>query len=77
MWERRDPLERFERHLVSKEIATRAQLAEIDADIQREVDEDVAWAESSPMPDAEKAAFNVFDNAIVAPAFRPKVFGDS
>jgi hypothetical protein len=27
------------------------------------------------MPDAEKAAYGVFDNTIVAPAFRPKVFG--
>jgi hypothetical protein len=25
------------------------------------------------MPDAEKAAHNVFDNTIVPPAFRPKV----
>ena len=46
---------------------------EITADIQREIDEDVAWAESSPMPEAEQAAYNVFDNEIVPPAFRPKV----
>jgi hypothetical protein len=25
------------------------------------------------MPDPEKAAYNVFDNRIVPPAFRPKV----
>jgi pyruvate dehydrogenase E1 component alpha subunit/2-oxoisovalerate dehydrogenase E1 component alpha subunit len=76
MWERRDPVERYERHLISQGIATQEKLAEIDADITREVDEDVAWAESSPMPEAEKAAYNVFDNSIVAPAFRPKVFGE-
>jgi TPP-dependent pyruvate/acetoin dehydrogenase alpha subunit len=45
----------------------------ITAEVQREIDEDVAWAESSPMPEAEQAAHNVFDNSIVPPAFRPKV----
>ena len=76
MWERRDPVDRYERHLMWKGIATREKLDEIVADIRREVDEDVAWAESSPMPEPEKAAYNVFDNSIVPPAFRPKVFGD-
>src|SRR5207248_2945996 len=74
-WERRDPVTRYERHLIEHEIATREQLDEIVADVKREIDEDVAWAESSPMPDAEQAARNVFDNSIVPPAFRPKIFG--
>jgi pyruvate dehydrogenase E1 component alpha subunit/2-oxoisovalerate dehydrogenase E1 component alpha subunit len=75
MWEKRDPVDRFTRHLLKLEIATQEQLDAIVADVQREIDEDVAWAEESPMPDAEKAAYGVFDNTIVAPAFRPKVFG--
>jgi TPP-dependent pyruvate/acetoin dehydrogenase alpha subunit len=74
-WERRDPVARYERHLIEHEIATRAQLDETVADVKRELDEDVAWAESSPMPDAEQAAHNVFDNSRVPPAFRPKIFG--
>jgi pyruvate dehydrogenase E1 component alpha subunit/2-oxoisovalerate dehydrogenase E1 component alpha subunit len=74
-WERRDPLERFHRHLLSKGVATGEKLDEIVADVRREIEEDSAWAESSPMPDPEKAAYNVFDNSIVLPAFRPKVFG--
>ena len=45
------------------------------AGVRREIEEDSAWAESSPMPEAEKAAYNVFDNSSVPPAFRPKVFG--
>jgi len=72
-WERRDPLDRFQRHLLSKSLATQEQLDEIVADVRREIEEDSAWAESSPMPDPEKAAYNVFDNSIVPPAFRPKV----
>jgi TPP-dependent pyruvate/acetoin dehydrogenase alpha subunit len=72
-WERRDPLERFHRHLISKGVATQEKLDEITADVRREIEEDSTWAESSPLPDAEKAAYNVFDNSIVPPAFRPKV----
>jgi TPP-dependent pyruvate/acetoin dehydrogenase alpha subunit len=74
-WEKRDPVDRFARHLVARKLATQERLDEIAADVRREVDEDSAWAESSPMPDAERAAYNVFDNSRVPPAFRPKVFG--
>ena len=48
-------------------------LDEIVADVVREIDEDCAWAESSPMPEAEQAAYRVYDNSVVPPAFRPKV----
>ena len=72
-WERKDPIDRYERHLISQNVATREKLDEIVADVQREIDEDVDWAESSPMPEPEKAAYKVFDNAVVPPAFRPPV----
>ena len=74
-WEKRDPVDRYARHLVAQNVATQERLDEIAADVKREVEEDAAWAESSPMPDAERAAYNVFDNSVVPPAFRPKVFG--
>jgi TPP-dependent pyruvate/acetoin dehydrogenase alpha subunit len=76
-WEKRDPLDRFQRHLLSKGVATQGALDEVVADVRREIEEDSAWAESSPMPESEKAAYNVFDNSIVPPAFRPKVFGNN
>jgi hypothetical protein len=41
--------------------------------VVREIDEDCAWAESSPMPEGEQAVYGVFDNNVVPPAFRPKV----
>jgi TPP-dependent pyruvate/acetoin dehydrogenase alpha subunit len=73
-WEQtNDPVDRYERFLTEQKIATREKLEEITADVQRLIDEDVEWAESSPMPEAERAAYNVFDNSIVPPAFRPKV----
>ena len=72
-WEKRDPLDRYHRHLLSSGIADEGRLKEITEDARREVEEDAAWAESSPRPEAEKAAYNVFNNSIVPPAFRPKV----
>jgi len=72
-WEKNnDPVDRFEKYLLQSGV-TKQQLDEIDAAVVREIDEDCAWAESSPMPDPEQAAYNVFDNKVVPPAFRPKV----
>src|SRR5882724_5833603 len=73
-WEKHnDPLDRYERYLVEQNIATKEKLEELTADVLREIEEDCAWAESSPMPEPEKAAYGVFDNNIVPPAFRPEV----
>jgi TPP-dependent pyruvate/acetoin dehydrogenase alpha subunit len=73
-WEKNnDPIDRFERYLLEHNVATKEKMDEIVADVIREIDEDCTWAESSPLPEAEVAAYNVFDNNIVPPAFRPKV----
>lgn len=73
-WEKHnDPVDRYERHLLEQNVATKEKLEEITADVLREIEEDCAWAESSPMPEAEQAAYGVFDNNIVPPALRPEV----
>jgi len=73
-WEKNnDPVDRYERYLLECNLATKEKLEEITSEVIREIDEDCAWAESSPMPEAEQAAYGVFDNNIVPPAFRPKV----
>jgi TPP-dependent pyruvate/acetoin dehydrogenase alpha subunit len=73
-WEKNnDPVDRYERHLIERGLADEAKLEEITAGVMREIEEDCAWAESSPMPDADQAAYGVFDNNIVPPAFRPEV----
>jgi TPP-dependent pyruvate/acetoin dehydrogenase alpha subunit len=73
-WEsHNDPIDRFEKYLLGKKVATKEKLDEIVTDVARVIDEDCDWAESSPMPDAEQAAYGVFDNSVVPPAFRPKV----
>src|SRR5438309_10812099 len=72
-WEKNnDPVDRFERFLLDQKVAEKEKLNEITADVQREIDEDSDWAESSPMPEPEGAVYGVFDNSIVPPAFRPK-----
>ena len=73
-WEtHNDPVDRFEKYLLGREIANQEKLDEIAAGVAREIDDDCAWAESSPMPEGEQAAYGVFDNSVVPPAFRPKV----
>jgi pyruvate dehydrogenase E1 component alpha subunit/2-oxoisovalerate dehydrogenase E1 component alpha subunit len=73
-WEKNnDPIDRYEKFLTGRGVADQAKLEEIAADVLREIEEDCAWAESSPMPEAEQAAYGVFDNSIVPPAFRPEV----
>lgn len=73
-WEKHnDPIDRFERYLLDRKIADREKLDAITTDVMREIDEDCEWAESSPMPEPEGAAYGVFDNSIIGPALRPKV----
>ncbi len=73
-WEKHnDPVDRYERHLLEQNVATKEKLEAITADVLREIEEDCAWAESSPMPEADQAAYGVFDNEIVPPAFRPEI----
>jgi pyruvate dehydrogenase E1 component alpha subunit/2-oxoisovalerate dehydrogenase E1 component alpha subunit len=73
-WEKNnDPVDRYEKFLIDCGAAKREKLDEITADVMREIEEDCAWAESSPMPEPEQAAFRVFDNELVSPAVRPAV----
>jgi TPP-dependent pyruvate/acetoin dehydrogenase alpha subunit len=73
-WEKHnDPVARFEKFLLDQKVATKEKLEEITSDVMREIDEDSEWAESSPMPEPEGAAYGVFDNSIVPAALRPKV----
>jgi TPP-dependent pyruvate/acetoin dehydrogenase alpha subunit len=73
-WEKHnDPIDRCERFLIDEKLASKEKLDEITADVMREIDEDCEWAESSPMPEGEGAAYGVFDNSIVPPSFRPKI----
>jgi TPP-dependent pyruvate/acetoin dehydrogenase alpha subunit len=55
-WEAKDPIARFERHLLEGALATQAELEAIVTSLQRELDDDVAFALESPFPPPERAS---------------------
>jgi hypothetical protein len=48
------------------------EMAKMAADIKSFLDAEAEWAESQAPPMAESAAYDVFDNSVMAPAFKKK-----
>lgn len=59
-WKKKDPILRFEKYLASKRLMNEKEKAEIEARVDREIREDVEFAESSPLPPPEDAARSVW-----------------
>jgi len=55
-WRKKDPIARFEKFLLRGRLMTGEEKAAIDARIEKEIREEVAFAEASPLPAAEGAA---------------------
>ena len=55
-WRKKDPIERFKKHLASKKLMSSTEKAGIEDRLDREIGEDIAFAEASPFPAAEDAA---------------------
>ncbi len=60
-WEKQDPIGRLQSTMLAEGWTHRAELEEMRADILREVDEAVAWAEKSPYPDPATLLDNVYE----------------
>jgi len=60
-WRARDPIERFERHLLGLGLATRERLDGILAEIDSALDADVDFALASPLPPPERAFEGVYE----------------
>jgi acetoin:2,6-dichlorophenolindophenol oxidoreductase subunit alpha len=58
-WAARDPIARFEKEIVGLSLATKADVAAIAADVEKEMAEAVAAASASPWPAAEDVARDV------------------
>jgi pyruvate dehydrogenase E1 component alpha subunit len=58
-WEQKDPLERWRKTLIASGVPA-ASLAEVDARIAQELQEAVAFAEESPLPDPAEARSDIF-----------------
>ena len=63
-WEEKDPLLRFERHLVGAGMATSADFEALAVEIERTLDEDVEAALAAPLPPAEEAGEGIYATAV-------------
>ncbi len=59
-WKQRDPIPLFRRVLLEERRVPAADLARIEAEVQREIAEAVTFAEQSPEPDLEDALRDIF-----------------
>jgi len=59
-WRAKDPIDRFERHLLAGELATQDELDAIVGRINAELDAEVDFALASPMPPPERAREGVY-----------------
>jgi len=59
-WAKKDPIQRLERHLLSRRIMTKESICNLDRRIEKEIDAAVADAEARPLPQGESALEGVF-----------------
>jgi TPP-dependent pyruvate/acetoin dehydrogenase alpha subunit len=64
-WKKKDPIERFERHLLGNGLATEDDLRRITAAIDEELNAEVDRALASPMPPPERAFEGVYAEGVV------------
>lgn len=57
---KRDPVARFEKLLLARKVVTRKRLREMEAEITEAIDEAVAFAEASPLPEGADAIKGVY-----------------
>jgi len=72
-WKAKDPLARYEKHLLESALAAQSDLDAIGAMIERQLDADVAFAEASPFPDAASGLDGVYGDVAVRGATPPLV----
>jgi TPP-dependent pyruvate/acetoin dehydrogenase alpha subunit len=65
-WKSKDPIERFERHLLGNNLATQEELRAIVAKIDQELNAEVDFALASPMPPPERALEGVYEPSEVS-----------
>ena len=68
-----DPIDRYERFLTTEKIASEDEIVNIAAEVSNYLETELAIAEDFGFPEAISAAYEVFDNRIVPPAFKKKV----
>ena len=59
-WARKDPILRFEKLLLDRKVITKARIGSMEKKIHQDIDQAVAFAESSPMPEGSSASEGVY-----------------
>jgi pyruvate dehydrogenase E1 component alpha subunit/2-oxoisovalerate dehydrogenase E1 component alpha subunit len=72
-WTARDPLVRYERHLLETRAATRGELDQVTAELDAFVQGELDWAEKSPLPDPDSGLDGVYADRPTAPPTPPLV----
>lgn len=67
-----DPIDRYERFLRQEKIAGDDELQKIVGEVSEYLESELAIAEGAGMPEPISAAYDVFDNSIVAPALKKR-----
>lgn len=62
-WVANDPYPKFRAHLIAEGIATEDQLAAIETDFEKQLDDAVAYALDCPFPDVEELSTDVYGDA--------------
>lgn len=68
-----DPMTRFERFLREEELLSEEELNKIVAEVSDYLESELEHAEQAGMPEPVSAAYEVFDNRVVKPAFKKKI----
>jgi pyruvate dehydrogenase E1 component alpha subunit/2-oxoisovalerate dehydrogenase E1 component alpha subunit len=59
-WRKRDPITHFEKMLSDQKIASPPEIEKVKANVEKVLSEDLAWAESQPLPASETASGGVY-----------------
>ena len=68
-----DPIDRYERFLTTEKIAAPDELRAVVSEVEKYLGDELLIAEEASLPEPISAAYDVFDNRIVPPAFKKKV----
>ncbi|MCY7374609.1 MAG: thiamine pyrophosphate-dependent dehydrogenase E1 component subunit alpha [Pyrinomonadaceae bacterium] len=68
-----DPINRYERYLTTEKIASEDEMQKIVAQVSELLESELAIADEAGFPEGISAAYEVFDNRIVKPAFKKKI----
>ncbi|MEZ5347212.1 MAG: thiamine pyrophosphate-dependent dehydrogenase E1 component subunit alpha [Pyrinomonadaceae bacterium] len=71
--EHNDPVKRYEKFLTDKNIMSAEEIASVTESIRDFLEAESDWAENCPLPVAEDAAKEVFDNTVVRPAYKKPI----